>query len=97
MSPEAQFFAGVADAYMKNPTPERRELLFGALRSALDYFEIVRAEQAAAHPDRPIVAELERMLTEMDDSTPILREWRHKIEVAIRCLRERGTEWPEWR
>lgn len=38
--------------------------------------------------DRQIVVALRRMLLEMDDSTPILKEWRNNIEVAIRVLRE---------
>lgn len=46
--------------------------------------------------DRPIVKALRGMLTEMDDSTPILRDWRHKIQVAINVIRSlRDSPTPE--
>ena len=35
-----------------------------------------------------IVPALVKMLEQMDDGTPLLREWRENISIAIRVLRE---------
>jgi hypothetical protein len=59
-------------------TARRRELM-GLL---------ARGELRMENPfgERPILRALRKVLCEMDDSTPILKEWRHVIQVAINVI-----------